>query len=173
MFPYERQRGFRFTYNSMFFVEIGSVHRICTVFQVLFKTNSYFCCTSLLHPVWVKKPKKWQQPVPDNFDGSEDFFSELFFSDDDLMSQQGTVQLFRNRIKFEGSTIDFKGNKWLLWSNCLELDKRKHPWVWKIPLTRAMKASRKLPAGAGKLPPVTRGNRRQSVPAEIFACTRY
>ena len=29
-----------------------------------------------------------------------------------------------------------------------------------------------LPAGAGKFPPVTRRNRRQSLPAEIFACIR-
>ena len=42
----------------------------------------------------------------------------------------------------------------------------------KSALTRTIKASRKLPAGAGKFPPVTRGNRRQSVPAEIFACIR-
>ena len=64
----------------MFFLEkISSVYRKCTVFQLLFKTNSYFCWLSFLHSVWVQKPKKWQQPVADHFDGSEDFFSELFF----------------------------------------------------------------------------------------------
>ena len=38
----------------------------------------------------------------------------------------------------------------------------------KSALTRTIKASHKLPAGAGKFPPVTRGNRRQSLPAEII-----
>ena len=54
------------------------------------------------------------QPVPDHSDGSEDFF----------------------KTKFGGFTIDFKGNKWLLWSRCLELDKKKLPEVWKNPLGR-------------------------------------
>ena len=36
--------------------------------------------------------------------------------------------------------------------------------------TRTIKTSCELLAGAGKFPPVTRRNRRQSVPAEIFAC---
>ena len=51
------------------------------------------------------------------------------FLDNGLKSHQGTVQLLWNKIKFEGFTIDFKGNKWLLWSRCLELDKRKRPEV--------------------------------------------
>ena len=38
--------------------------------------------------------------------------------------------------------------------------------------TRTIKTSCELPAGAGKFPPVTRRNRRQSVPAEIFTCIR-
>ena len=38
----------------------------------------------------------------------------------------------------------------------------------KSALTRTIKASRKLPAGAGKFPQVTCGNLRQSLPAEIF-----
>ena len=37
---------------------------------------------------------------------------------------------------------------------------------------RTIKTSCELPAGAGKFPPVTRRNRRQSVPAEIYACIR-
>ena len=36
--------------------------------------------------------------------------------------------------------------------------------------TRTIEASRKLPAGAGKFPPVVCENSRQSLPAEIFAC---
>ena len=55
------------------------------------------------------------------------------FLNNGLKSQQGTIQRFWNKIKFEGLTIDFKGNKWLLWSRCLELDKRKRPEVWKNP----------------------------------------
>ena len=42
--------------------------------------------------------------------------------------------------------------------------------------TRTIKTSCELSAGAGEFsifPPVTRGNRRQSVPAEIFACIRW
>ena len=42
----------------------------------------------------------------------------------------------------------------------------------KADLTGTIKASPNLPAGAGKFPPVTCGNRRQSLPAEIFACIR-
>ena len=42
----------------------------------------------------------------------------------------------------------------------------------KSDLTGTIKASRKLPAGAGKFPPVTCGNRTQSLLAEIFACIR-
>ena len=38
--------------------------------------------------------------------------------------------------------------------------------------TRTIKTSCELPAGAGTFPTVTRRNRRQSVPAEIFACIR-
>ena len=38
--------------------------------------------------------------------------------------------------------------------------------------TRTIKTSFELPAAAGKFPAVTRRNRRQSVPAEIFACIR-
>ena len=59
------------------------------------------------------------------------FSASCFFLDNGLKSQQETVQFFWNKIKFEGFTIDFKGNKWLFWSRCLELDKRKRPEVWK------------------------------------------
>ena len=174
IFPYKKQRVLRFTFIFMFFLKkISSVHRKCPVFQVLFKTNSDFCCTSFLHSVWVRKPKKWQQPVPDHFDGSEEFFSELCFLDNGLESQQGTVQLLWNKIKFEGFTIDFKGNKWFLWSKCLELDKSETSLgLKKFARTRTIKTACELPAGAGKFLPVTRGNRRQTVPAEIFACIR-
>ena len=108
----------------------------------------------------VRKPKKWQQPVRDHFDGSENFFSELLLLDSGLKSQQGTIQRFWNKIKFEVFTIDFKGNKWLLWSRCLELDKRKSPEVWKNSPGREQK---KLHVNY---------LRTQLVPAEIFACIR-
>ena len=91
----------------MFFKKINSVHRKCIVFQVLLKTNCYFCWTSFLHSVWVWEPKKWQQPVLDHFDGSEDFFSKLIFLDNGLKSQQGAVQPFWHRITFEGFTLHF------------------------------------------------------------------
>ena len=79
---------------------------------------------------------------------------------------------FWNKIKFEGFTIDFKGNKWLLWSKCLELDKKTSRGLKKSARTRTIKTPCELPAGAGKFPPLTRRNRRQSVPAEIFTCIR-
>ena len=44
--------------------------------------------------------------------------------------------------------------------------------VKKAGLTGKIRASRKLPAGAGKFPPVGRGNRRKSIHAEIFDCIR-
>ena len=62
--------------------------------------------------------------------------ASCFFLDNGLKSRQGTVQLFWNKIKLEGFTIDFKGDKWLLCSRCLELNKRKRPEVWKNPRGR-------------------------------------
>ena len=103
-------------------------------------------------------------------------FSASCFLDKGLKSQQGTAQLFSNKIKFEGFTIDFKSNKWLLWSKSLELDKKKRPFLpfflKKADLTRTIKVPPNLPASTGKFPPVTCGNSRQSLPAEIFACIR-
>ena len=99
------------------------------------KTNFYFCWLSLLHSVWVRKPKKWQWLVPDHFDGSGDFFSE-FFLYNGLKSQQGTLQLFWSKIKFEWFIIGFQSNKWLIWSKCLELHKRIRAFplpLWKKP----------------------------------------
>ena len=160
----------------MFFLKkISSDCRKCTVFQVLFHTNSYFCCLSFLHSVWVRKPKMWQEPVPDHFNGSENFFSELFLLDNGLKIQRGTVQLFGKKISFEGFTIDFRGNKWLLRSRCLELDKKTSFFLLllkKADLTETIKASPILNAGAGKFSLVTCGNRRQSLPAELFARIR-
>ena len=51
--------------------------------------------------------------------------------------------------------------------------KKETSWVLqKFARTRTIKTSCELPAGSGKFPPVTCRNRRQSVPAEIFACFR-
>ena len=102
-------------------------------------------------------------------------FSASSFLDKGVKSQQGTVQFFWNKINFEGFAIDFKSNKWLLWSKCLALDNRKRPFAFpfeKADLTSTTKASPNLPAGAGRFPPTTCGNRRQSLPTEIFACIR-
>ena len=74
----------------------------------------------------------WQQPVHDHFDVVKTFSASCFFGNG-LKSQQGRIQRFWNKFKFERFTIDFKGNKWLIWSNCLELDKKKRPEVWKNP----------------------------------------
>ena len=100
-------------------------------------------------------------------------FQRAVFLDIGLKSQQRTLQRFWNKSKFERFTIDFKGSQWLLWSNCLVLDEKKTALgLKKSARTRIIKTSCELPAGAGKFPPVTRRNRRQSVPAEIFACIR-
>ena len=114
--------------------------------------------------------KKWEQPVPDHFGYSDEFFIETYFLDNGLRSQQLTVQLFRNRINFEGFAIDFKCSMWLLWSNCLIVDERKCPKIWKKSALTQTKVSHNIPAGTGKFPPVTCGNRRQSLSAEFFAC---
>ena len=52
------------------------------------------------------------------------------------------------------------------WSKRLSLDLEKSA------LTRTIKVSPNVPAGAANFPPVTCGNRRQSLPAEIFARIR-
>ena len=37
------------------------------------------------------------------------------------------VQLFKNKVNFEGFTIDCTGSKWLLWSSCLLRNKARRP----------------------------------------------
>ena len=109
IFPYKKQRVLRFTYNSMFFFrKISSVYRKCTVFQVLFRTNSYFCWLCFLHSVWVRKPKKWQQPVPDHFDGSEDFFSELFFWITVWRASKEQFNFSETKSNFKGAPLTSK-----------------------------------------------------------------
>ena len=88
-------------------------------------------------------------------------FSASFFWITVWRASKEQSNFFWNKFKFEAFTIDFKGNKWLLWSRCLELDKKIRPEVAR---TRTIKTSCELPAGAGKFPPVTRLNRRQSLP---------
>ena len=97
--------------------------------------------------------------------------------DTGLWSQQRTLQRFWNKIKFERSSIDFKGNKWLLWSRCLDLDKKETSrGLKKSARTRIIKTSCELPAQVNfrQLRAETAGNRylRRFLPASasIFTC---
>ena len=75
-----------------------------------------------------ERSQKRQKAVSNHFGDNEDFFIEMyFFLDNGLKSQQWKVQLFWNKIKFGGFTVDFKGSKRLFRSKCLVLDKRKRP----------------------------------------------
>ena len=172
LFPYKKQRVLRFTYIFMFFFKkkISSVNQKCTVFQVLFKTNSYFCWTSFLHSVWVKKPKKRQQPVPDRFDGSEDFSVELFFWITVWRASKEQSNFFGTKSNLKCSPLTSKATSGYVGQSVWNWIKGNFPRFEKSAHTRTMKTSPELLAGAGKFPPVTRGNRRQSVPVEIFAC---
>ena len=108
-------------------------------------------------------------------------FSLSFFLHDGLKSQQGTLQLFWNKIEFEGFTIDFKSNKWLLWSKCLELDEKKRAFPFPIEKSRPDRNNkgftlftRGRKGNFCQLPVETAGNRylRSILPAAaiIFTC---
>ena len=153
--------------------KISSVYRKCTVFQLLFKTNSYFCWLSFLHSVWVRKPKKWQQPVPDHFDGSEDFFSELFFWITVWRASKEQSNFFGTKSNLKGSPLTSKATNGYFVQGVWNWKKETSWGLKKTARTRTMKTLCELPAGAAKFPPDTRRNRRQSLPAEIFACIRW
>ena len=88
--------------------KISSVHQKCTVFQVLLKTNSYFCCTSFLDAVWVRKPTKGHHPVPDHFDGSEDLFSERLFWITVRKASKEQSKFFGTKSNLKGSPLTCK-----------------------------------------------------------------
>ena len=154
----------------MFLIKYSNVYRKCTVFQLLFKTNSYFCWLSFLHSVWVRKPKKWQQPVPDHFDGSEDFFSELFFWITVWRASKEHSNFFGTKSNLKGSPLTSKASNGYFGQGIWNWIKKPSRGLKKIARTQTIKTSCELLAVAGKFPPVRRRNCRQSVPAEIFAC---
>ena len=143
-----------------FFQEISSVYRKCTVFQVLFKTNSYFCWLCFLHLVWVRKLKKWQQPVPDHFDDSEDFFSELFLWITVWRASKQQSNCFGTKSNWRGSPLTSKATNGSFDRGVWNWIKGNIPRFEKSARTRLIETSCELPAGAGKFPPVRRGNRR-------------
>ena len=89
-----------YIWSKMHCVSNGIQHQVLLLLDIILSLEN------------CERSQKWQQPVPDHFSDSEKFFIEMYFLDNGLKSQQWTVQLFWNRIKFKGLTIDFKG------SNC-------------------------------------------------------
>ena len=142
---------------------------------MLLKTNSYFCWLSLLHSVWVRKPKKWQEPVPDHFDGSDNFFSELFFCITVWRASKEHSNSFETKSNLKCSPLTSKATSGYFGQCVWNWIKGNVPFPFpfkKADLTGTIKALPNLPVGAGKFPPVTCGNRRQSLPAET-AGNRY
>ena len=156
----------------MFFLKkISSVHRKCTVFQVLFKTNSYFCWLSFLHSVWKRKPRKWQQPVSDHFDGIEDFFSELLFWVTVWRASREQSNFFETKSNLKGSPLTSKATSCYFGQSVWNWIKKMSlsPFLLKkANLTGTKKFSPNLPTGAGKFPPVTCGNRKAIVTCGDF-----
>ena len=115
---------------------------------------------------------KWQQPVPDLFDGSEDFFSERFFWILVWRASKEHFNAFGTKSILKGSPMTSKETNGSFGQGVWNWIKGNVPRFEKIRSDANIETSCELPAGAGKFPPVTRRNRRQSVPAEIFACIR-
>ena len=126
-------------------------------------TPTFACYVSFIRYEWEKQ-KKWQQPVPDLFDGTEEFFSELFFLDNGLKSQQGTVQLFGTKSNLKGSPLTSKATSGYFVQSVWICIKGNVPRFEKICLDANNKNFMWITCRCG--------NRRQSVPAEIFACIR-
>ena len=86
----------------------------------------FFCLTAFLHSLWVKKSKKWQQPVPDHFDGNENFFSELCFLDNGFKNQQWTANFFGTDSALKGLPLNSKAASGYF-GQCLGLDRKNRP----------------------------------------------
>ena len=168
--------------------------------QVVFKAIFYFCLTLFFHSRMVKEVKRSHRHFPIILAKVKNFSLKCYFLDDGLKSQQLTVQLFWNRIIFEKFAIIFFFfifslrydlfivNKINFCQFSLPTSKAASGYIGQIvrhwimgnvprfekksALTGTVKVSCKSLAGASKFPPVTCGNHRQSLPAEIFACIR-
>ena len=80
--------------------------------------------------------------------------------------------VFGTKSSLKGSPLTSKPTNGYFGQGVWNWIKGNVPRFEKSARTRTIKTSCELPAGEGKFPPVTRRNRRQSVPAEIFACVR-
>ena len=125
-----------------------------------FKTKSNFSWQYCFTRELWKKSKSDNSQFPIFLATLKNFLLN-FFQITDWKANNERSNFFGNRIIFEEFTSELKGSNWLHWWNCSILDKRKA--LIKVDLTGKIKASRNLPAGAGKLPPVTCGNRTQSL----------
>ena len=98
------------------------------MFRAPFKTSSYFCWLSFLHSVWVRKPKKYQQQVFDHFDGSEDFFNELFFWISVWWASKEQFNSFETKSNLKGSPITSKATTGYFGQNVWNWLKRNVPF---------------------------------------------
>ena len=123
---YKKQRVLRFTYNSFFknknqYCSL-KMHSVSSAIQeqllLLLVISPSLGMSEKIKKVTIASSRSFLMVVLI-------FSASCFFLYNGLKSQKGTLQFFENKIKFEGFTIDFKSNKWLIWSKCLELDKRK------------------------------------------------
>ena len=129
------------------------------------------CLTKFFHSKIAKEVKRWQQPFFDHIGEGEDFLLGMLFLDKGLKRHQWTVRIFLEQNHF------WRVYLWLQRQQAVTLVKMFGARWKQTPLgliksawTRRIKTSNELPAGAGKIPPITCGNRTQSLPAEIFAC---
>ena len=149
---------------------------LCFFFKkksVVFIENAlYFKCYSTATPTFAcylsftwyewKNQKKWQQPVPDRSDGSEDFFSELFFWIRVWRASKEQFSFFETKSNLKGSPLISKATSGYFDQSVCNWIKRNVFLLFllkKTDLTGTIKASPNLPGGAGKFPPVTCGNR--------------
>ena len=139
---------------------------------MLFKTNSYFCLTPFLHSVW-KNRKSYNCQFPIILMAVKIFLASCVFwiTVWRANNEQSNFFLEQNQI--------WRVYHWLQRQQVVTMVelfdtvyKETSLGLKRSALTGTVKASRKLPAGAGKFPPFTCGNRRQSLSAEIFACIR-
>ena len=107
------------------------------------------------------KTKKVTTVSCDHFDDSEDFFSELFFWITVWRASKEQFNFFGTKSNLKGSPLTSKATNGYFGQGVWNWIKGNVPGFEKI-----------RPDANNKNPPITRGNRRQSLPAEIFACIR-
>ena len=119
-----------------------------------------------------EKMKEWQERLPDKIIHSRDCLRNCIFLDNGLDSQHWTVHLLRRRKVLKGLPLTSNAASGYFGPVVWHYIKESVPSFEKTILTHTIKASGNLIAGEGKFPPVTSGNRSQSLTAEIFAWIR-